>query len=74
LAPFMTCRVVRLVYFGSTLTVVCRPCASISRSVNSASPPSVNPPWRNEVNDNSSCKPALRMGANQSDENGEWPN
>ena len=42
--PLMICFVVLFVYRGSTLTVVCRPCASSFRSVSSASPPSVKPP------------------------------
>ena len=33
LVPVAICFVVRLTYFGSTLTVVCRLCARISRSV-----------------------------------------
>jgi|SRR6516165_6114116 len=53
--------VVGLTYYGSTLGVVCLLCTSISRSVSSASPVSVRPPWRNDVNDSSSRKPAARM-------------
>jgi hypothetical protein len=61
LVPAATCRMVRLTYFPSTLGDLCRPWAISSRSVNSESPASVNPPCRKDVKVSSSRSPAVRI-------------